>query len=90
MFYIIEHDIRPDGTVNTSEVGRTTKAMAKSYYFERYSKMLVNETFKRVALMLTDENLTVLEHEVVFTQYKEPVDEIELGDEEMVGEPSVS
>ncbi len=89
MFYIIEHDIKPDGTVNASEVGRTTEAMARSYYFERYSKMLVNETFKRVALMLTDENLTILEHEVIDTQYVEPVDEIEIGDEEMVGEPAM-
>ena len=89
MFYIIEHDIKPDGTVNVSEVGRSTESMAKSYYYERYSKMLVTETFKKVALMLVDENLTIYEHSVITTQYVEPVDEIEIGDEEMVGEPAM-
>lgn len=77
MFYIIEHDIRPDGTVNTSEVGRSTEAMARSFYYERYSKMIVTDQFKSVALMLVDENLTIYEHNVIATQYVEPEPVIE-------------
>ncbi|MBQ0005085.1 MAG: hypothetical protein KBS68_04395 [Clostridiales bacterium] len=71
MYYIIEHQIRPDGIINTTETARSTYALAVSYYHERYSKMVVNEQFVSVALMLTDAELKVMEHAVVPTQYKE-------------------
>lgn len=89
MYYVIEHDKKPDGTINVSEVGRATEVMARSYYYERYSKMLVTEQFKSVALMLVDEDLTVYDRHLITTQYKEPVDEIEIGDEDIASEPSM-
>ena len=82
MYYIIEHDKKPDGSINVSEIGRATEATARSYYFERYSKMLVTEQFKSVALMLVDEDLNVLIRHIVETQYKEPV--IETDPEEKI------
>lgn len=70
MYYIIEHDIRPDGVVNTSEVGRSDFAIAQSYYYDRYSKMLVTTQFASVHLMLTDEKLTVIMQSDIPTKYE--------------------
>jgi len=70
MYYIIEHQIRPDGVVNTTETGRSTFAGGVSLYHERYSKMAVNTEFTAVALMLTDEKLNVIEQAVVDTSYQ--------------------
>jgi len=69
-YYVIEHQKRPDGEVNVSEVSRTTFAGGLSYYHERYSKMCVNEQFVSVSLMLVDENLTVIEQATIETLYK--------------------
>lgn len=74
MFYVIEHQKRPDGVVNCSETSRTTFAGGVSLYHERYSKMAVNEQFVSVALMLVDEDLTVIEQAVVETQYAPPTE----------------
>lgn len=75
MYYIIEHQLRPDGIVNTSETGRSSLASAKSYYYERLSQMVVNEQFCSVALMLTDAELKVIEHAVIPTLYKPSIEE---------------
>lgn len=72
MFYVIENDYRPDGVVNNTVIGRTTLAMAKSYYFDRKSKALVSEQFTRVALLLVDADLNYFEHDTIETLYKEP------------------
>lgn len=76
MFYIIEHDVRPDGVVNTSEVGRTTFASALSHYYERQSKLVMSEVFTSAHLMLVDDELNVLKFDHINTLYKpQPVEE---------------
>lgn len=75
MYYILEHDILPNGNVNVSEVGRSTFALALSYYYDRMSKMVVNEQFKSVHLMLVEENLRIRKQDDVTTQWVEPVEE---------------
>ena len=72
MYYIIEHDIRPDGIVNTSETGRSTFASALSYYYDRQSKLVVDTNFVSAHLMLVEENLAIGKQDDVETQYKEP------------------
>lgn len=69
MYFIIENQIRPDGQVNTSTTTRSTFASALSYYHERISKMCVTDLYKSVAVMLVDENLEQIKHEVVQTLY---------------------
>lgn len=69
-YYVIEHQKRPDGVVNVSEVARSTYASAQSYYHERYSKMVMTELYTKVALMMVDENLSVIQQTVIETQYK--------------------
>lgn len=70
MYYIIEHDIRPDGIVNTSETGRSTFAAALSYYYDRMSKLVVNTNYKSAHLMLVDERLSVVKQDNVATLYQ--------------------
>lgn len=72
MYYIIEHDIRPDGIVNTSETGRSTFASALSFYYDRQSKLVLNTDFVSAHLMLVEENLAIVKQDDVETQYKEP------------------
>lgn len=62
MYYIIENDRRPDGIINNTTTVRSTLPLAQSYYHERVSKMLVTNQFTRVALMLADEDLNILDH----------------------------
>ena len=68
-YFIIEHQTRADGEINVSEVERSTFASALSYYHERYSKMVVNKDFVSVSIMLVDENLNVIQHDTIQTQY---------------------
>lgn len=75
MYYIIEHQTRPDGIINTSETSRQTFASALSYYHERYSKMVLTELYQTVSLLLVDENLNRIEHATIQTQYQPPVEE---------------
>jgi len=75
MFYIIEHQIRPDGIVNVSETAKTTFATALSYYYDRMSKMVVTDLYVSVSIMLTDENLNVIKHDTLDTLYVPPVEE---------------
>lgn len=70
MYYIIEHDIRPDGIVNTSETGRTTFASALSFYYDRMSKLVMNTDFTSAHLMLVEENLSVVKNDDVETLYQ--------------------
>lgn len=72
MYYIIEHDIRPDGIVNTSETGRSTFASALSYYYDRQSKLVMNTDFVSAHLMLVEENLAIVKQDDVETQYTAP------------------
>lgn len=70
MYYIIEHDIRPDGIVNTSETGRNTFASALSFYYDRMSKLVMNTDFTSAHLMLVEENLSVVKNDDVETLYQ--------------------
>lgn len=70
MYYIIEHDIRPDGIVNTSETGRSTFALALSFYYDRMSKLVMNTDFTSAHLMLVEENLSVVKNDNVETLYQ--------------------
>lgn len=70
MYYIIEHDIRPDGVVNTSETGRSTFASALSFYYDRMSKLVMNTDFTSAHLMLVEENLSVVKNDNVETLYQ--------------------
>lgn len=69
MYYIIEHQIRPDGQVNTSEAARSSFSSALSYYYERCSKMVVTDQFKSVHVMLVDEKLEVIKKDDLTTAY---------------------
>ena len=71
MFFIIEHQTRPDGTINVSETSRSTLATALSLYHDRYSKMCATELFKSVSLMLVDDDLNVIQHDAIKTLYAE-------------------
>ena len=70
-YFIIEHQTRADGEINASEVSRSSFASALSYYHERYSKMVVDDQFTFVSIMLVDENLNVIQHDTIQTQYQE-------------------
>ena len=69
MYYIIEHQTRPDGVVNTSETARSTFASALSYYHDRYAKMVVTDLYKSVSIMLVDDDLNVIQRDTIETQY---------------------
>lgn len=70
-YFIIEHQKRPDGEVNVSEVSRQSFASALAHYHERYSKMVVNTEFTSVSIMLVDEDLNVVQQDTIKTQYQE-------------------
>lgn len=70
-FYVIEHDKRPDGIVNVSETARSTFALALSLYHSRYSTLCVSEQFTSASLLLVDEDLKVIEHATIATQYEQ-------------------
>lgn len=69
MYYIIEHQIKPNGEVNVSEIARSSFSSALSYYYERCSKMVVTDLFKSVHIMLTDETLSVIKKDDLTTAY---------------------
>lgn len=82
MYYIIEHDVRPDSIVNTTETGRTTFASALAFYYDRMSKLVVSVDFTSAHLMLVEEDLTVLKQDHINTLYEpivepEPTPEVE-------------
>lgn len=69
-YYIIELQHRPDGIINQTVTARSSLAMALSYYYDRKSKMVVNTQFTKVAVMVTDSDLTVIEQDVLETLYQ--------------------
>lgn len=69
-YFISENQKRPDGVINTSTTARSGFASALSYYHDRYSKMVMTELYTSVSLMLVDEDLNVVEHATIETQYK--------------------
>ena len=71
-YYVIENQIRDDGVVNTSTTARSSFASGLSLYYDRCSRMVMTELYPRVAIMLTDEELSVIEHKIIDTQYKAP------------------
>lgn len=71
MYYIIEHQIRPNGEVNVSETSRSSFSTALSYYYERCSKMVVTELYTSVHVMLVDEKLNVVKKDDLQTAYVE-------------------
>lgn len=87
MYYVIEHQIRPDGVVNVSEVGRTTFAAALSYYYERKSKLVMSEVFVSAHLMLVDETLFTYKFDHIKTLYV-PQPEVEEPKDEPTPEPT--
>lgn len=89
MYFVIENQIRPDGMVNTSTTAKATTASALSYFYERCSKMVMTELYPKVSVMLTDEELNVIEHKTIDTQYVPPVEE-EPVEEEVTEETEVT
>lgn len=71
MYYVIEHQIRPDGVVNVSETGRTTFTAALSFYHERASKLVASELFTSGHIMLVDEKLNTIKFDHLETAYTE-------------------
>ena len=69
MYYILEHQIKPNGEVNVSEVARSSFSSALSYYYERCSKMVVTELFTSAYIMLVDEKLKVIKKDDLQTAY---------------------
>ena len=67
--YVTENQIRADGTVNNTVTARSSFASGLSLYYDRCSKMVVTELYPKVAVMLTDEELNVIEHQVITTQW---------------------
>lgn len=70
MYYIFENQIRPDGVVNTTTTARSSFASALSHYYDRQSKLVMNEEFVSAHLMLTEANLAVIKQDDVETLYR--------------------
>lgn len=69
-FFIIELQHRPEGIINQVTTAKNTRASALSYYYERKSRMLMTTLYTKVAVMVTDSNLTVIEQDVLETLYQ--------------------
>ena len=67
--YVIENQIRADGAINNTVTARSSFASGLSLYYDRCSKMVMTELYPKVAVMLTDEELNVIEHQVITTQW---------------------
>lgn len=75
-YFIFEHQTRPDCVINVvPETSRSTFASALSYYYDRYSKMVMTDLYTSVSIMLADENLNVIKHDTLQTLYVPPVEE---------------
>lgn len=68
-YYVIENQIRADGVINTSTTARQSFASGLSMYYDRCSKMVMTELYPKVAVMLCDAELNVIEHKVIETQW---------------------
>ena len=77
MFYIYENQKRKDGVVNVQPpVGRETIENAMSYYYDRCSKMAATDLFVRVAVMICDEDLRVIDHKILEKHVEEVAEPI--------------
>lgn len=65
MHYVIEHNVRADGIVNTAETARSNKAQAVSYYHARFSALATNDQFVHSSLLLVDEDLNQLDYDFI-------------------------
>lgn len=62
MYFVIEHNKRDDGIVNTTETARSSFSMGLSLFFERCSKAAASKEYVKSAVMLVDEDLNEIEH----------------------------
>lgn len=62
-YFITEFQKRPDGVVNNTLTTRSTLANGLSYFYDRASKAVANDSFVSVALTLQDERGTVIKNE---------------------------
>lgn len=69
-FFIIELQHRDDGIINQVITAKNTRSSALSYYYERKSKMLMTTLYTKVAVMVTDSDLSVIEQDVLETLYQ--------------------
>lgn len=60
MYFIIENHTNPDGSVSTETTARQTFASGLSFYHERISKMVLNEQFVSVDVLLVDKDLNTV------------------------------
>lgn len=74
-YFVIEHDVRPDGVVNTSENARSSFAQGLAYFYEKCSKAPTSEVFVSVHIMLVDESLNIIKKEDIPTMYVAPTEE---------------
>ena len=55
--YVIENQIRADGAVNNTVTARSSFASGLSLYYDRCSKMVMTELYRKASVMLTEEEL---------------------------------
>ena len=73
-YFITEFQKRPDGIVNNTLTVRSTLANGLSYFYDRASKAVANDSFVSVALTLQDERGTIIKNECFDTaEYQEVV-----------------
>jgi hypothetical protein len=73
-YFITELQKRPDGVVNNTLTTRSTLANGLSYFYDRASKAVANNSFVSVALTLQDERGTIIKNECFDTaEYQEVV-----------------
>lgn len=73
-YFITELQKRPDGIVNSTLTTRSNLANGLSYFYDRASKAVANDSFVSVALTLQDERGTVIKNECFDTaEYQEVV-----------------
>ena len=62
MYFIIENHTNADGSVRTETTARQTFASGLSLYHERISKMVVNEQYVSVDVLLVDKDLSTVRY----------------------------
>lgn len=71
-YFITELQKRPDGIVNNTLTTRSTLANGLSYFYDRASKAVSNNSFVSVALTLQDERGKIIKNECFDTaEYSE-------------------
>lgn len=72
MYYVIEHDVRPDGITNTKEEGRSTFNLALSLFYQRAGVLVSDTNFVSGHLLLVDEELNIKKADHIKTSYVAP------------------